>query len=515
MNRFILLILVLTLTPVMATAASFDCRKATTNVEKLICADAELSLMDDELTERYQFLRKQNNANANVVTSQRRWLAERNTCSDSSCLQGSYRHRLDELRRAAMGEKPEQIYAEPEEVAEDDAEYSRTLMLKCSYSDYRAFQVERVEIKVNRFRGGDNAKIVVFKRGVNQQEHRLRVNSGEVAECIYPSGNRVRLKVGEGTARAYGQCGGNPEVFGSIWINQRKVVSRAQFAGRCMEDDEDSVDISFSASMGAEASLTKCHTLRRKHREKERAVGESARIEPMSVCVDFPQIKYFPLDEREYPPPGAKPAQVGSIETLLRNGPVCDPVQKELAERFYTFYSQPQQTMLARPDWQDTDAKLPDELNGSRESVFDFDNDGHLDRVFSKDYEQNYMDGTTLLVQPGRAASKLIVGSDPLEKSSVFLPCQMDSSQPAIAHCPPFSQKHDEAGYQMSGAPGGDRVFFRGRYTKVEPFTHGGSTYLGLSSRSEDTMDYVAVVKPLPGRKFQSMCLFRRVPENF
>lgn len=471
--------------------------------------------MDDELAERYQFLRGQDNASANVVTRQRRWLAERNTCADSSCLQGAYQSRLDELRRAAMGEKAEQVYAEPEEVAEEDADYSRTLMLKCSYSDYRTFQTESVEIKVNRFRGGESARVVAFKRGVNQQEYRLRVNSGEVAECIYPSGNRVRLKVGEGGARPYGQCGGNPEVLGSIWINQRKVVSGVQFAGRCMEDHQDAVDVSFAAFMGSEVSFRKCHALRRKHQESERVGAEPSQHAPVTVCVGFPPIKYFPIDEREYPPPGAKPARVGSVETLLKNGPVCDAVQKELSESFHTFYSEPRQTILKRPDWRDTDVKLPDELHGSRESVVDFDNDGYLDRVFLKGYEQNYMDGTTLLVEPGSSAKKLIVGSDPMDRTSMFLPCQMDSKQPPIAQCPPFSQKHDEAGYEIFGPSGGDKVLFRGRYTAVDPFIQGGTTYLGLSSRSEGTMDYVAVVKPLPGRKFQSMCLFRRVPENF
>lgn len=168
-----------------------------------------------------------------------------------------------------------------------------------------------------------------------------------------------------------------------------------------------------------------------------------------------------------------------------------------------------------RPVWQDNEVTLPGELSGSRVGVFDFDNDGYLDQVFAKSYQHNYMDGTTLLVQPGRSAKNLTVGGDPLEKSSVFVPCQMDSKQPSIALCPPFSQKHDEAGYEMSGAAGGEKVFFRGRYTAVDPFIHGGSTYLGLSSRSEGTMDYVAVVKPQPGRKFQPVCLFRRVPENF
>jgi len=59
------------------------------------------------------------------------------------------------------------------------------------------------------------------------------------------------------------------------------------------------------------------------------------------------------------------------------------------------------------------------------ESVFDFDNDGKPDRVFIRDFQSNYMDGSVLLVQYGRSASELDVSDSPMEEASGFFPCQI------------------------------------------------------------------------------------------
>ena len=38
----------------VAHAASFDCNKATSDVEKVICGNSELSRLDDDLSKRHQ-----------------------------------------------------------------------------------------------------------------------------------------------------------------------------------------------------------------------------------------------------------------------------------------------------------------------------------------------------------------------------------------------------------------------------------------------------------------------------
>lgn len=71
---------------VPAQAASFDCAKATTKVEKLICADAALSKLDEELTKVYGEVLKKSLDEALLKKQQRASLKARNQCKGIACL---------------------------------------------------------------------------------------------------------------------------------------------------------------------------------------------------------------------------------------------------------------------------------------------------------------------------------------------------------------------------------------------------------------------------------------------
>jgi len=82
-----------------AGAASFPCEKAQSRVEKAICADAELSQLDEYLARYYGGARAGLGSGASCLAAdQRRWLSEtRNACTESSCLRKAYLERLAEL----------------------------------------------------------------------------------------------------------------------------------------------------------------------------------------------------------------------------------------------------------------------------------------------------------------------------------------------------------------------------------------------------------------------------------
>ncbi|MBP2302245.1 lysozyme inhibitor LprI family protein [Azospirillum picis] len=84
--------------PLGVQAASFDCAKASTSVEKLICKTPSLSRADEELGAIY----KQAVAVAVIAESvkkeQRGWIARRNECSSAQCLAEEYGTRLLVLR---------------------------------------------------------------------------------------------------------------------------------------------------------------------------------------------------------------------------------------------------------------------------------------------------------------------------------------------------------------------------------------------------------------------------------
>jgi uncharacterized protein len=82
-----------------AVAASFDCSKAATAVERAICANAELSALDEKAAEYYRAaLGTLPGAQECLRADQRTWLAQvRNRCTSDACLKEAYLNRLSEL----------------------------------------------------------------------------------------------------------------------------------------------------------------------------------------------------------------------------------------------------------------------------------------------------------------------------------------------------------------------------------------------------------------------------------
>lgn len=80
-----------------AHAASFDCKKAQTDIEKLICKTRELSNLDWELGKVYQTqLDKADVEKKNfIISEQKEWLKNvRDVCKDKVCLITAYASRL-------------------------------------------------------------------------------------------------------------------------------------------------------------------------------------------------------------------------------------------------------------------------------------------------------------------------------------------------------------------------------------------------------------------------------------
>jgi len=96
-----LLIAFLAVSP-FSFGASFDCAKAGTAVEKLICKDETLSKLDEQLASSYkQALADASDKDA-FKHQQIDWLKTRNVCTDTTCLIESYRKRISAF---GQGEK--------------------------------------------------------------------------------------------------------------------------------------------------------------------------------------------------------------------------------------------------------------------------------------------------------------------------------------------------------------------------------------------------------------------------
>ena len=80
-----------------AQAASFDCRIASSKVEKHICADKDLSALDSSLAELYSSLKR---SNPGLINEQKQWLLKnRNICQTSACLIKAYSNRIKAIQK--------------------------------------------------------------------------------------------------------------------------------------------------------------------------------------------------------------------------------------------------------------------------------------------------------------------------------------------------------------------------------------------------------------------------------
>jgi uncharacterized protein len=83
-------------------AASFDCGHPGAAVERLICGDPDLSVLDDSLAGAYaRAISAGDDADA-VRAAQRAWLRDvRNRCADAGCLADAYRSRINALTQVS------------------------------------------------------------------------------------------------------------------------------------------------------------------------------------------------------------------------------------------------------------------------------------------------------------------------------------------------------------------------------------------------------------------------------
>lgn len=85
---------------------SFDCNKASTQVENLICEDARLAQLDSELAEAYKVALRDSpwaSANRRIRREQEIWLVRRDRCADANCLRHQYHNRIGALYAEVSG----------------------------------------------------------------------------------------------------------------------------------------------------------------------------------------------------------------------------------------------------------------------------------------------------------------------------------------------------------------------------------------------------------------------------
>lgn len=91
-----------------AQAARFDCNKARSPMEKTICADMQLSALDDELNTMYKTTLERAGNKAVIRRWQRDWLKSYalSGCEDAACWRAQFAERIATLKNVAGSPDP-------------------------------------------------------------------------------------------------------------------------------------------------------------------------------------------------------------------------------------------------------------------------------------------------------------------------------------------------------------------------------------------------------------------------
>lgn len=98
MKRIVIAILLI-VSSALSHAASFDCAKASTRIEKAVCGDEQLSKLDSDLMAAYKAAQAISADADKLKSEQKAWLqSSRNKCEDTECIRKAYEDRINALK---------------------------------------------------------------------------------------------------------------------------------------------------------------------------------------------------------------------------------------------------------------------------------------------------------------------------------------------------------------------------------------------------------------------------------
>lgn len=81
----------------LLSGASFNCTKASSNVEKMICTDVFLSELDTQMGTIYKEASKSTTNKKELLDNQRVWIKERENCATADCISSTTKNRISQL----------------------------------------------------------------------------------------------------------------------------------------------------------------------------------------------------------------------------------------------------------------------------------------------------------------------------------------------------------------------------------------------------------------------------------
>ena len=210
-----------------ANAASFDCAKAGSKVEKMICANPELSKLDEKLNRVYSEALIKVSDPENLKQRQRGWLKSRKVCIGVACLRNTYKAQIDVLKLKIARSGQPSSYVPLKEIPKTPAGY--IMKQGFGYSICEAFKekldslgklMEPLSLSESRRVLWDIPGIKEAEwKNLNIEEH-LELFKLLIRYDMLPSGQKARIK-----SYANG-FGGSPLSEDEIEGNKKKAEKR-------------------------------------------------------------------------------------------------------------------------------------------------------------------------------------------------------------------------------------------------------------------------------------------------
>lgn len=150
-----------------AQAASFDCERARTQVEKLICSDLNLSVLDEKIARAYRDIVGNPRSSPSIRQQQREWLRRRNACTDAMCIGDVSVERLLEL------EFEKSVEIGGAKVTEEACQNPSNVYLSADCIEANQTPYCEAESSVNRSAECDLPYLVVAERRVRRAEQAI------------------------------------------------------------------------------------------------------------------------------------------------------------------------------------------------------------------------------------------------------------------------------------------------------------------------------------------------------
>jgi len=175
-------------------------------------------------------------------------------------------------------------------------------------------------------------------------------------ECTFNNGKKIRLRIGSDGGLAYGECGAKPPEYFSLWIDKKKILSKATYMQRCnYESNIKSIKIQNN-------TVTTC-TYATSGDDITLKINKN-KVSCTSKPIDMNQ----PIDKIEYPLLGTKIPAGTRILQYGSDNPVCQAFAHKDAAKLFT--------------WIKPSRSLDYSANQLDKMSFDINNDGKTETVY-------------------------------------------------------------------------------------------------------------------------------------